>query len=190
MRVRSRLSDLSTEALRRVLAGLPPAEGYEVTALPLRYRRGPHLAAETDFEARRIVLRLPHPFLAFGEVVRYGARRVPGTPPQRGRLSAPGDVRRRGSGGRVGARGQGLKFVWLSEGLTFRTPREVLRFLYLHEWMHWYLKKLGRKSAAETACDRFALRNYRRASVTVADADAALRRRAVSAPARARGPRG
>jgi hypothetical protein len=43
--------------------------------------------------------------------------------------------------------------------------------------MHWYLKeRLGRKSAAETACDRFALRNYRRRRVTLSDADAALRR--------------
>ena len=59
----------------------------------------------------------------------------------------------------------------------FRTPREVLRFLYLHEWMHWYLKEeLGKKSAAETTCDRFALRNYRRRVVTLEDARAALRR--------------
>ena len=35
---------------------------------------------------------------------------------------------------------------------------------------------LGRKSAAETACDRFALRNYRRREVTVEDAAQALRR--------------
>jgi hypothetical protein len=43
--------------------------------------------------------------------------------------------------------------------------------------MHWYLKeRLGRKSAAETACDRFALRNYRRRTVTEDDAQDALRR--------------
>jgi hypothetical protein len=61
--------------------------------------------------------------------------------------------------------------------LTFRTRREVIRFLYLHEWMHWYLReRLGRKSHAETACDRFALRNYRRRTVTADDADAALTR--------------
>ena len=70
-----------------------------------------------------------------------------------------------------------MRFVWLSDGVTFRRPREVLRFLYLHEWMHWYLKeRLGKKSAAETACDRFALRNYRKDVVTVEDAEAALRR--------------
>jgi hypothetical protein len=70
-----------------------------------------------------------------------------------------------------------MRFIWLTEGVTFRTRREVLRFLYLHEWMHWYLKeRLGRKAAAETACDRFALRNYRRRKVTVEHADAALAR--------------
>jgi len=53
-----------------------------------------------------------------------------------------------------------------------------LRFLYLHEWMHWYLKeRRNRKSHAETACDRFALHNYRKRTVTLADADEALRRR-------------
>jgi hypothetical protein len=68
--------------------------------------------------------------------------------------------------------------VWLSEGLTFRTPREVVRFLYCHEWYHWFLKEiLGKASAAETACDRFALANFRRRGVTLADAHAALRRR-------------
>ena len=73
--------------------------------------------------------------------------------------------------------GKGLRFIWLSEGITFRTPREVLRFLYLHEWMHWYLKEvLGTRSAAETACDRFALHNYRRRTVSLEHAQAALRR--------------
>lgn len=149
--VRSRIPAIPTAALRRVLEGLPEADGYEVLAVPLRYRRGPHLAAETDFDAKQMVLRLPEPFLPFGEVVRHGAKRTAA---------------------------KGMRFVWLSEGLTFRTPREVLRFLYLHEWMHWYLKeRLGRKSAAETACDRFALRNYRRRRVTIADAEIALRRR-------------
>ena len=53
----------------------------------------------------------------------------------------------------------------------------MLRFLYLHEWMHWYLReRLGRRSAAETTCDRFALRNYRRRVVDEQDAVAALRR--------------
>jgi hypothetical protein len=53
----------------------------------------------------------------------------------------------------------------------------VLRFLYLHEWMHWYLReRLGRKSQAETTCDRFALRNYLKEQVTEADARQAMKR--------------
>ncbi len=133
-----------------MLAGLPPADGYRLLVKPLRYRERPHLSAWTNFDEREIVLQVPEPFFPFGEVVPYAARRRPG---------------------------KRLRFIWLTEGVTFRTPREVLRFLYLHEWMHWYLKeRLGRRSAAETACDRFALRNYRRRVVTVADAAAALRR--------------
>lgn len=132
-----------------MLRGLPDARRYRVLAKPLRYRERPHLAAWTDFDGRTIVLQLPEPFLPFGEIVPYAARRRPG---------------------------KGIRFIWLTEGVTFKTPREVLRFLYLHEWMHWYMKeRLGRKSAAETACDRFALRNYRRRVVTLEDADAALR---------------
>ena len=150
MRISSHLPGLAAPDVRRMLSGLPDARGYRVVARPLRYRSRPHLAAWTDFEAREIILQVPEPFLPFGEVVPYAARRRPG---------------------------KGLRFIWLSEGVTFRTPREVLRFLYLHEWMHWYLKEvLGKKSAAETACDRFALRNYRRRVVVPAAADEALER--------------
>ena len=93
---------------------------------------------------------MPEPFLPFGEIVHWGAKRIAA---------------------------RGMRFVWLSEGVTFRTRREVVRFLWLHEWYHTYLKDhLGRKSSAETACDRFALRNYRKRTVTLADAEAALRR--------------
>ena len=93
---------------------------------------------------------MPEPFLPFGEVVAYGARRRPG---------------------------KGMRFIWLTEGITITTPDEVLRFLYLHEWMHWYLReRLGRASQAETTCDRFALRNYRKALVTEADAREAMKR--------------
>jgi hypothetical protein len=43
--------------------------------------------------------------------------------------------------------------------------------------MHWYLhEEHGRGASAETTCDRFALANYRRRSVTREDAGAALRR--------------
>jgi hypothetical protein len=146
----SALPDIPVARLRQHLEGLPKAPGYRILAKPLRYRTRPHLAAWTDFDAKQIVLQVPEPFLPFGEIVHYGAQRRPG---------------------------KGLKFVWLSEGLTFRTPRQVMRFLYCHEWFHWYLKeRLGRKSAAETACDRFALRNYLRPEVTLEDAKAALRR--------------
>jgi len=60
--------------------------------------------------------------------------------------------------------------------VRFRTRRDVLRFVYLHEWLHWYLREMkGRRAGAETACDRFALRNFRRRDVTVDDALEAIR---------------
>jgi hypothetical protein len=150
MRLASQMPELPISLARRMLGGLPDAPGYEVLVKPLRYRTRPHLAAWTDFEDHRITLQVPEPFLPFGEIVNYGARRLPG---------------------------KGMRFVWLSEGLTFKRRREVLRFLYCHEWFHWYLReRLDRRSAAETACDRFALLNYRRLKVTLADAEAALRR--------------
>jgi hypothetical protein len=150
MRLRSTLQDLPAETCRRMLAGLPPAPGFEVVVKPLRYREKPHLAAQTDFGERTITLQVPVPFFPFGEIVAYGARRRPG---------------------------RSIRFIWLTEGVTFRTPREVLRFLYLHEWMHWHLYSLdGRGTSAETTCDRFALVNYRRRSVSIADARAAMRR--------------
>ena len=150
MRIRSSCDDLPTERVRRMLVGLPEARGYEVVVKPLRYREKPHLAAMTDFLERSITLQVPEPFYPFGEVVAYGAKRRPG---------------------------RSLRFIWLTAGVTFRTPREVLRFLYLHEWMHWYLHvHHGRGSSAETTCDRFALANYRRRVVTVEDAGLAMRR--------------
>lgn len=156
MRIRSKDPRVAEATAARWLAGFPDAAGYEVLVRPLRYRSRPHLAAYTEFDERRITLQVPEPFLPFGEIVQYGAVRVPA---------------------------RGMRFHWLSEGLTFRTPREVVRFLYLHEWYHWYLKEvLGRASAAETACDRFALRNFRRRHVTLDDAGAALRRAKQESP--------
>ena len=150
VRITSAMPALPSERVKRALTGLPQAHGYLVHVKPLRYRERPHLSAWTDFAARSITLQVPEPFFPFGEVVPFGAKRRPG---------------------------RSLRFIWLTEGVTFRTPRDVLRFLYCHEWMHWYLKEeLGRKSAAETTCDRFALRNYRRRVVTIEDAEAALRR--------------
>jgi hypothetical protein len=149
--IRSELEGFTDTQARRALAGLPRAGDYEVVIKPLRYRWSPHLAARCEFEDRRIVLQVPIPFRPFKEPVIYAARRK---------------------------RGQGLRFAWASETVSFRLRREVLRFLYCHEWMHWYLfEELKKRSAAETACDRFALRNFRRLRVSVADADAALRRR-------------
>jgi hypothetical protein len=146
----SKVADLSDARVGQMLAGLPETDGFEVLVKPLRYREKPHLAAQTEFDAQRITLQLPEPFLPFGEVVAFGAKRRPG---------------------------RSIRFIWLTEGVTFRTPREVLRFLYLHEWMHWYLHRHhGRGMSAETTCDRFALRNYRKKEVTIADARSAMRR--------------
>ena len=157
----SYLPDLPADRVRWALSGLPPSDGYPVYVKPLRWRTRPRLAAYTSFDDREIVLQVPRPFLPFGEIVPYGARRLPGG---------------------------GMRFVWLTEGITLRSEREVLRYLYLHEWMHWWLREvLGRKGKAETACERFALRNYlREEEVTEADARLALKRKldlpAVPAP--------
>ncbi|HEY1420238.1 MAG TPA: hypothetical protein VGG90_05960 [Candidatus Dormibacteraeota bacterium] len=154
MAIRSELAGFSTAQARRALEGLPRCD-YEVVIKPLRYRFAPHLAALCEFEERRIVLQVPIPFKAFKEPVVFAARRK---------------------------RGGGMRFAWASETVVFRSRRDVLRFLYCHEWLHWYLhESLHRGSSAETACDRFALRNFRRRYVTTDDADAALKRR----PARA-----
>ena len=159
MAIRSALPGYSTAEAKRALEGLPRCD-YEVVIKPLRYRWGPHLAARCEFEERRIILQVPIPFRAFKESVSYAARRKCG---------------------------HGMRFAWASETVEFRSRRDVLRFLYCHEWLHWYLHEvLGRGSSAETACDRFALRNFRRHYVTTDDADAALRRRRLRARASGR----
>ena len=150
MAIWSDLAGFTTAEARRALEGLPRCD-YEVVVKPLRYRWGPHLAARCEFDDRRIVLQVPMPFRPFKEPVIYAARRK---------------------------RGEGMRFAWASETVFFRGRRDVLRFLYCHEWMHWYLHEvLGKAATAETACDRFALRNFRRRYVTTEDADAALKRR-------------
>ena len=147
--ISSDLAGFSSSEARHAIEGLPRTD-YDVVVKPLRYRTAPHLAARCEFEERRIVLQVPMPFRPFKEPVIFAARRK---------------------------RGVGLRFSWVSETVPFRSRRDVLRFLYLHEWMHWYLHEvLGKKSAAETACDRFALRNFRRRTVSTADADVALKR--------------
>ncbi len=159
MLIRSELAGLTNAEARRVLEGLPRAGEYEIVIKPLRYRTRPHLAARCEFEEKRIVLQVPVPFLPFKEPVVFAARRK---------------------------RGSGMRFAWASETVSFWRRRDVLRFLYCHEWMHWYLYEvLGKRSSAETACDRFALRNFRRLRVSTADADLALRRRRTNVKAAA-----
>jgi len=147
VRVTSTCPYLPPATVLDALTGLPPTD-YEVHVVPLRYRERPHMSAWTDFDARRITLQVPEPFLPFGEVVAYGAKRRPGP---------------------------GMRFIWLTEGITITEPGELLRFLYLHEWMHVHARAVGWR-AGETTCDRFALRNYLRDEVGMADAEAARRR--------------
>jgi hypothetical protein len=146
--IRSELAGYSVAEAKRALAGLPAPGDYRVVIRPLRYRRRPHLAGLCEFDVGRIVLNVPVPFRPFDELVYYRAKRRPG---------------------------RGMRFTWFAERVRFRTRRDVLRFVYLHEWLHWYLREvMGRRSGAETACDRFALRNFRRRSVSVDDALEAL----------------
>ena len=149
MAVRSDLPGFRVVDARRALAGLPSPGDYRVVIKPLNYRKRPNLSALCEFDERRIILRVPEPFEPFDELVYHSARRKP----------VPG-----------------MRFIWVSENVRFRTRRDVLRFLYCHEWLHWYLREMhGRRSGAETACDRFALRHFRRREVTVQDALEALR---------------
>ena len=151
MRIANKHPALTNDEIEAALAGLPEPGDYEVIVVTLRYRTRPHVSAYTIFEDRTITIQVPEPFHPFGEVVPYGAKRIAA---------------------------KGLKFVPLSEGVTFSNRAELIRFLYCHEWYHWYLHEVrGTKSAAETACDRFALRNYRKRTVTLDDAHAAFRRR-------------
>src|SRR4029450_13171965 len=151
MRVRSEVAAIPRDRVQAMLNGLPAAPGYRIVVKPLRYREKPHLSAWTDVDHPEIVRQVPHPCFAFGEIVPSAAKRRPG---------------------------KGMRFIWMTEGVTFQTPREVLRFLYLHEWMHWYLKeRLGRGAGAETAWDGVGPCSYRRRRVTERDGDAALIRR-------------
>ncbi len=141
MRMETFLSEWEPDRIVRALEGLPVADGYGLIVKPLRYRTKPHLVAMCDFEDRRITLQVPEPFYAFEERVPYRARRIPG---------------------------KGLRFAWEVAMVPFRNRRDVLRFLYLHEYYHWYLREiLGRRSGAETACDRYALQGFRRRSPVV-----------------------
>lgn len=147
--IRSDLPGLDVADARRALAGLPSPGDYGVVIKPLRYRTRPHLSGLCEFDLGRIIVRVPEPFRPFEELVYVSARRKPGG---------------------------GMRFAWLAEKVRFRSRREVIRFIYCHEWLHWYLREMqGLRAGAETACDRFALRNFRRRNVTVDDALEALR---------------
>ena len=135
-----RVKDLpgwSSQRVHRVLKGLPIASGYQVVVKPLRWRTRPHVQAFCDFAERVITIQVPQPFFAFYEDVPYRAKRV--------------KRRRR------------MYFKWFRKRLWFERPDELIRYLYLHEYYHWYLREVRRKrSAAETACDRFALQQLGR----------------------------
>jgi hypothetical protein len=147
--IRSDLQGLKVAGVRRALSGLPSPGDYRLVIKPLRYRTRPHLSGLCEFDVGRIIVRVPEPFRPFDELVYVSARRKPGA---------------------------GMRFAWLSENVRFRTRRDVLRFVYLHEWLHWYLREVcGKRSGAETACDRFALRNFRRRQVGLDDAREAIR---------------
>jgi hypothetical protein len=140
MRIASTLEGFSPTRLRAILADLPVARGYRLIVKPLRYRTGPHLQGLCDYDARAITVQVPVPFRPFRQRIPYRAKRI------RSRA----------------ARGE-LAFWWFYRDVLFRTRTEVIRFLYCHEYYHYYLHVvLGRKGAAETACDRYALARFRR----------------------------
>jgi hypothetical protein len=133
MKVRVRdLPRWSPERVQRLLNGLPKARGYEVEVKPLRWRTRPHVQAFCEFNNHKIIIQIPTPFFPFEEDVPYRAKRI----------------RRR----------RRWHFRWYWRKLRFERPDELVKFLYLHEYYHWYLREVrGKRSGAETACDRFAL---------------------------------
>jgi hypothetical protein len=140
MVIHSQLTEFPPARLRAMLRDLPPARGYRVEVRPLRYRMKPHLQGLCDYESRTITVQVPEPFRPFRQRIPYRAQRI--------KTSA--------------ARGDSFRFRWFSRDILFRTKTEVIRFLYCHEYYHYYLHEvLGRKGSAETACDRFALERFR-----------------------------
>lgn len=141
MKIEITLPQFPPARLRTVLAGLPRAAGYRLEVRPLRYRTGPHLQAFCDYETKTITVQVPEPFRPFRQRIDYRAKRLRGG----------------------AARGGAFRFRWFYRNVLFRTKTDVIRFLYCHEYYHYYLHDvLGRKGAAETACDRFALARFRR----------------------------
>jgi ubiquinone/menaquinone biosynthesis C-methylase UbiE len=127
----------SPARVERLLHGLPRALGYEVVVKPLRWRTRPHVQAFCAFREKRITIQVPQPFYPFWEDVPYRAKRL--------------------------RRKRRLRFRWYKQRLRFERAEELIRYLYLHEYYHWYLREVrGKRSAAETACDRFALQQLGR----------------------------
>ena len=140
MKIQSNLAEFSASRLRRILADLPRAKGYRLTVRPLRYRTSPHLQAECDYETKTITVQVPEPFRPFRQRIPYRAKRI--------------KSRRQ--------RGNAFAFRWFYRNILFRTKTDVIRFLYCHEYYHYYLYEiLHKKGSAETACDRFALEHFR-----------------------------
>ena len=141
MMIYSKLAEFPPERLKAILADLPPASGYRLEVKPLRYRKRPHLQALCDWNSKVITVQVPEPFRPFRERVPYRAQRIKGR----------------------AAYGNPFAFRWFYRNVLFRNETEVTRFLYCHEYYHYYLHEvLGRNGAAETACDRFALEHFRR----------------------------
>ena len=69
--LRSRVTGVDADTVRRWLADLPPPAGYGISARPLRYRQAPHLAAFCWYDDRLIELQVPEPFRAWDEKVYY-----------------------------------------------------------------------------------------------------------------------
>jgi len=76
--LRSTITDIPAERIRRWLEDLPAPIGYSVVVKPLRYRHRPHLFAYTLFDERYIQLQVPEPFREWMENVYHRARRIPG----------------------------------------------------------------------------------------------------------------
>jgi hypothetical protein len=141
MIIASTLAQFPIARVRQILGDLPRAGGYRLLVKPLRYRTGPHLAALCDYDQKTITVQVPEPFRAFRQRIAYKAKRI--------KARAAGD--------------NAFAFRWFYRDVLFRTKTDVIRFLYCHEYYHYYLHEvLGRKGAAETACDRFALARFRR----------------------------
>ncbi len=140
MTIESRVAEFPPRRIEKILADLPTDSGYRLEVKPLRYRTRPHLQALCDWTNKVITVQVPEPFRPFKERVPYKAQRLKT---------------------RAGYR-QSFSFRWFYRDVLFRTKTEVIRFLYCHEYYHYYLHDvLGRKGAAETACDRFALEHFR-----------------------------